>query len=326
MSQFPQLDTHPGMNPGSVIQGDRWRIGVITESLIRLEWQDDGVFEDHATQMVVNRDWNAAPQFTQTVRDGLLIVDTPALRLTYDMEPFSKEGLSVVVKGIANSQMNTWHYGESQRGNLRGTARTLDEVDGETELGLGVISHDGWAVIDDSASNVIVEADTVKGEANPFGTWVVPRANQGQDLYVFGYGHRYIEAVQDFYRLTGPTPLLPRFTMGNWWSRYHRYTEAEYLELIDRFEHEGPRPSSTWTGIWSTTWTPSTARAGPAIPGTATSSPIPSASCTRCATMASRPRSTCTRATASARSRTATPRPPSIWASIRPAANRSSST
>ena len=44
MSQFPQLDTHPGMNPGPVIQGDRWRIGVITESLIRLEWQDDGVF------------------------------------------------------------------------------------------------------------------------------------------------------------------------------------------------------------------------------------------------------------------------------------------
>ena len=85
MTQFPQLDTHPGMNPGSVIQGDRWRIGVITESLIRLEWQDDGVFEDHATQMVVNRDWNAAPQFTQTVRDGLLIVDTPALRLTYDL-------------------------------------------------------------------------------------------------------------------------------------------------------------------------------------------------------------------------------------------------
>ena len=39
MSTFPQLATHPGMNPAAVIQGDRWRIGIITESLVRLEWQ-----------------------------------------------------------------------------------------------------------------------------------------------------------------------------------------------------------------------------------------------------------------------------------------------
>ncbi|TPF95076.1 TIM-barrel domain-containing protein [Bifidobacterium sp. UTBIF-78] len=283
---FPQLRTNPVMNPKAVIQGDRWRIGVLTESLIRLEWQDDGCFEDRATQMVVDRNWlgggegadgmepdGAAPHFTQTVRDGLLIVDTPALRLTYDMQPFSKEGLSIVVKGVANSQMNTWHYGDAQRGNLRGTARTLDEVNGETELGLGVVSRDGWAVLDDSASNVIVEgaeAVEVKGEANPFGTWVVPRDNDGIDLYFFGYGHRYIEAVRDFYRLTGPTPLLPRFALGNWWSRYHRYTETEYMELVDRFEKEGlpfttavidmdwhlvddvdPKYGSGWTGY---TW------------------------------------------------------------------------
>ena len=290
MSTFPQLATHPGMNPAAVIQGDRWRIGIITESLVRLEWQDNGKFEDHATQMIVNRDWlsddaNGAdganradgtsnpPKFTKTERDGLLIIDTPALRLTYDMQPFSKEGLSIVVKGVANSQMNTWHYGEAQDGNLRGTARTLDAVDGEIELGLGVISRDGWAVLDDSASNVIVEgaeAATVKGEANPFGMWVIPREHPGKDLYVFGYGHRYIEAVQDFYKLTGPTPLLPRFALGNWWSRYHRYTEAEYLELVDRFEQEGlpfttavidmdwhlvdnvdPKYGSGWTGY---TW------------------------------------------------------------------------
>ncbi|PWG66313.1 TIM-barrel domain-containing protein [Bifidobacterium callitrichidarum] len=271
---FPKLKTNPGMNPAAVIQGDRWRIGILTESLIRLEWQENGHFEDHATQMVVDRDFaEETPHFTQTIRDGLLIVDTPALRLTYDMQPFSKEGLSIVVKGVANSQMNTWHYGDVQRGNLRGTARTLDEVNGETKLGLGVISHDGWAVIDDSASNIIVdgaEAAEVKGEANPFGTWVVPRDNDGTDLYFFGYGHRFVEAVQDFYRLTGPTPLLPRFALGNWWSRYHRYTEAEYLKLVDRFEQEGlpfttavidmdwhlvddvdPKYGSGWTGY---TW------------------------------------------------------------------------
>ncbi|NMM98451.1 glycoside hydrolase family 31 protein [Bifidobacterium olomucense] len=274
MNSFPRLSTNPKMNPESTIQADHWRIGILTESLIRLEWQDDGHFEDHATQMVINRRWtDTTPRFTQTIRDGLLVIETPALRLTYDMQPFSKEGLSIVVKGISNSQMNTWHYGDDQHGNLHGTARTLDAVNGPTALDLGVISRDGWAVLDDSASNIITEgseAETVDGEANPFGTWVVSRHYNGTDLYFFGYGHRYIEAIQDFYRLTGPVPLLPRFALGNWWSRYHRYTEQEYLELINRFEQEGlpfttavidmdwhlvdevdPKYGSGWTGY---TW------------------------------------------------------------------------
>jgi alpha-glucosidase (family GH31 glycosyl hydrolase) len=275
MPRFPQLDTHPIMNPEAVIQGDHWRIGVLTESLLRLEWQDDGVFEDHATQMVVNRDWGTTPKFTHTVRDGRLVLDTPALRLTYDMKPFSKEGLSVVIKGV-NSNRNTWNYGEEQEGNLCGTARTLDETNGSTPLGLGVVSRDGWAVLDDSASNILTEADSVNGEDNTFGTWVVPRPGTGHDLYVFGYAHRYIEAIRDFYRLTGPTPLLPRFALGNWWSRYHRYTEREYLQLVERFEREGlpfttavvdmdwhlvdavdPKYGSGWTGYtWNRSFFP----------------------------------------------------------------------
>lgn len=145
----------------------------------------------------------------------------------------------MVVKGVADTQFNTWHYGDAQRGNLKGTARTLDEADGAIELDNGVISRDGWAVIDDSAANIIIETDTVNGKANPFGTWVSPRATAETDLYFFGYGHRYIEAVRDFYRLTGPTPLLPRFAMGNWWSRYYRYTQDGYLALMDRFKREG---------------------------------------------------------------------------------------
>lgn len=48
-------------------------------------------------------------QFTKTLQDDLLIIDTPALQPAYGMRPpFSKEGLSVVVKGPATSQMNTY--------------------------------------------------------------------------------------------------------------------------------------------------------------------------------------------------------------------------
>ncbi|MDF7665874.1 TIM-barrel domain-containing protein [Bifidobacterium sp. ESL0745] len=239
MSAFPQLRTNPAMDPACVIQGDQWRIGIITDSLLRLEWQEQGEFEDDATQVVVNRNWGAKPQFTQTVIDGQLVVDTPHLSLTYDMGPFSKEGLSVVAKGVRYSQSNTWNYGEVQRGNLGGTARTLDGADGAVPLGTGVISRDGWAVMDDSKSNLIVDMPEVRGQKNPFKTWIQPREHGGIDIYVFAYGHRYIDAVADYYRLTGETPLLPRFVLGNWWSRYHKYSESEYLSLMDRFDREG---------------------------------------------------------------------------------------
>ena len=236
---------HPVMNPVTTLQGDHWRIGLITESLIRLEWSDSGVFEDDASLMAVDRAFRPAGsvEFTTSERDGLLVVETSALRLTYDRKPFSKEGLSIVVKGVPDSQFNTWHYGDVDRGNLGGTARTLDEADGEIPLGYGVASRDGWAVLDDSASNVFVLADAdgnlPDGVVAYGGFGVAPRSHKETDIYFFGYGRRYREAVHDFQKLSGPAPLLPRYALGNWWSRYYRYSEEEYLDLMDRFKREG---------------------------------------------------------------------------------------
>ena len=269
---------HPAMSPDTTLQGEHWRIGLITESLIRLEWSDSGEFEDRATLMAVDRAFlpSGAVDYTTGERDGMLVVETPALRLTYDRKPFSKEGLTIVVKGVPDSQFNTWHYGDDPKGNLGGTARTLDEADGAIPLGQGVISRDGWAVLDDSASNVFVTADAdgnlPDGVVAYGGIGVAPRDHRETDIYFFGYGRRYREAVHDFQKLSGPAPLLPRFALGNWWSRYYRYSEEEYLDLMDRFKREGipfttsvidmdwhlvddvdPKYGSGWTGY---TWNP----------------------------------------------------------------------
>ncbi|NEG97066.1 DUF5110 domain-containing protein [Bifidobacterium sp. SMB2] len=268
------LNAHPATNPAAVLSGDHWRISLLTDALVRFEWSDSGRFVDTPTQMAFNRDFAAAygddaPRFTTVERDGWLEIDTPSLHISYNKKPFTKEGLYATVKGVASTD-NTWHYGDDQLHNLGGTYRTLDWANGRIPVDDGVNSTDGWAVIDDSESNIIIEADEVGGHTNPFGTWVVPKPEPTTDLYLFGYGHRYREAVHDFYKLTGPTPLLPRFVLGNWWSRYHRYTEAEYQKLVTRFEAEGlpfttavidmdwhlvddvdPKYGSGWTGY---TW------------------------------------------------------------------------
>ncbi|HSN12540.1 MAG TPA: TIM-barrel domain-containing protein, partial [Propionibacteriaceae bacterium] len=83
----------------------------------------------------------------------------------------------------------------------------------------------GIAVLDDSASLTIDD-----------GGWFVPRPPDTVDLYVFAYGRDFVTAIRDFYVLTGPQPLLPRYALGNWWSRYHPYSDPEYRELIREFE------------------------------------------------------------------------------------------
>lgn len=58
------------------------------------------------------------------------------------------------------------------------------------------------------------------------------------DGYLFAYGHDYREAVKALYTISGPQPLLPRWALGNWWSRYYAYRADEYLALMDKFEEE----------------------------------------------------------------------------------------
>lgn len=293
-----------------VISGKNWRITLITDSLVRLEWSENGGFVDAPTQTVVRRNFEGSAQFAaeksqatedeasrafnpksinpkysvKNLENGWIEVETEKLLITYNQQPFSKEGLSIVVRGVPGSQFNTWHYSDECHGNLLGTARTVDEADGAVKLGTGVISRDGWAVLDDSRSAKIAYAAAVDGKENPYGAWVEPRAkadgsvsgeNSGEsgespkDLYFFGYGHNYIGAIRDFYKLTGAQPLLPRFALSNWWSRYYRYSQDEYLQLMSRFKREGipfstavidmdwhvtdvdPKYGSGWTGY---TW------------------------------------------------------------------------
>ena len=54
-----RLDATPAMRADNVVSGEHWRIGLITDSLVRFEWSDSGVFENRPTQTVLNRDFGS---------------------------------------------------------------------------------------------------------------------------------------------------------------------------------------------------------------------------------------------------------------------------
>ena len=226
MKEYLKIDAHPEACPENVVQGENFRITVLTKSLVRLEYSPDGEFTDAPTQTVLNRDF---PQVSFELRDmsDELEIRTEYFQLNYDKKEFTSHGLSCYALGMPGGNRTAWRYGEKSE-NLKGTARTLDNVDGACELEDGILSMwCGCVALDDSRTLTIREDG-----------WVEPRKKGIQDLYLFAYGHRFLEALKDFYHLCGETPMLPRFALGNWWSRYYKYTEESYLELMNQFDKE----------------------------------------------------------------------------------------
>src|SRR4051794_37974157 len=127
LDQHLRLKTSPVARPEAVLRGDRWRITVITDGLVRLEWSEDGAFEDRASTFALHRDL-PVPGFEVTEGEAALEIVTERFRLTYDRGPFTPAGLSIQVRGDVSNYRSVWRYGEPVR-DLGGTVRTLDNVD-----------------------------------------------------------------------------------------------------------------------------------------------------------------------------------------------------
>ncbi len=250
------LDLNGKCRPESIVQGDKYRFTVLTSQMLRMEYSETGEFEDAPTQVVWNRDFETPP-FTVRDKEDRLEIDTEYFHLVYDKKEFGPNHLYIDVKYAFTNYGGRWYYGRTDYGdplrehNLKGTARTLDRCDGEwfegsnslehmrtrggntnrgegdVDLGMGLCDTSGRTFFDDSGS-LLMDVDG----------WVHPRKKGCIDTYFFGYGRDYFKAIHDFYRLSGPVPMLPKYVLGNWWSRYWKYTEESYRELLERFERE----------------------------------------------------------------------------------------
>lgn len=256
MEELYRIKTEGHAEDAAIIQGEKYRFTVLTEEMIRLEYCEDGQFEDRATQCVIDRKFKV-PEYQVIENEESLEIITDKIHLVYNKQKFTDYGLSVQVRGNISVYHSIWHFGEEAT-DLRGTARTLDEADGAIELEHGIISRFGYGILDDSRSLVITEDG-----------WVEPRKEDCIDIYFLGYEHEYEHCLKDYYHLTGKTPLLPRYALGNWWSRFYRYNDQEYKALMTRFEKEeipfsvsvidmdwhlvdiDPKYGSGWTGY---TW------------------------------------------------------------------------
>lgn len=65
------------------------------------------------------------------------------------------------------------------------------------------------------------------------------RPGDRTDGYLFAYGYDFKGAIKSFYAISGNQPPVPRWCLGNWWSRFYPYTDKGYLALMDKFKADG---------------------------------------------------------------------------------------
>lgn len=224
LAEHFQIAFNSAASKKAVVFCDQLKITVLTAGILRLEYDPEKEFDDRPTQLVWKRELRV-PEFSLIKDEQQLIIETEKLKLEYlrDGRELSEENLKISVK----SNQKEWFYGREDDQNLKGTHRTLDGVDGVVELEEGLLSKSGWTLIDDS--DTLVFNDTGWLEARN-------KSEAYQDLYFLAYGDQYQEILNDFSKITGEIPLLPRWALGNWWSRYWEYSDQELKELMLEFE------------------------------------------------------------------------------------------
>lgn len=221
-----KAQTSPVALRENVILWREYRVTVLGCRLFRIEKNRSKKFRDCATQSVWFRNM-PKQDFSVEPSDERLSIVTPECTLVLKKRLVDCQ---IVLDGNVLQINNV--------GNLLGTARTLDCYDGDRyrpslesrdgrrlKLGVGVCSRSGVAYFDDASSLSLGK----NGE-------VLPEKGEGTDRYVFAFGNDYRRAVKALYSLTGKVPLIPRFVLGNWWSRFYAYTQDEYLRLMQKFE------------------------------------------------------------------------------------------
>lgn len=223
------------------------RFTVVTPECVRLEYSEKGEFVDAPSMFAVGRDKRvAAPLNVERHSDGHIVVHTGRMRINYtpNGEAFNDTNLNIVID--AGDREITWTPACEQTQNLGGTIATLDQVKGPVDLGEGLLSRDGWYLLDDSRGHLLVDG------------WVAARpADAGTDWYLFGYGSDYRAAFRALTAIGGQVPMPRKAVLGSWYSRWWHYTTEDYKQIVREYEeHDFPLDVMVMDMEWHTgPWT-----------------------------------------------------------------------
>lgn len=231
-------------------QSQQVRFTVLTDGVIRLEWQKNGHFTDSQSFIAVCRN-SQKTDFQVKQTNKYVTITTSKMRLTYKKGLGKLTADNLKIHSLDKNVPFVWKPGMEQKENLKGTYRTLDGYDGNRyyawnysdkegrpmPLEDGLLARDGWTLIDDS-EGLLFDGDVLKTDSTTSWPWVKERSDKEvQDWYFMAYGHDYKKALSDYTAFAGRIPMPPRYAFGYWWSRYWSYSDAEIRQLVQEFNN-----------------------------------------------------------------------------------------
>ncbi len=228
-----KIDFSKSKTPSSYIyRGSKYRISIISNSLIRFEYSDTGSFNDYPTFFATNRSYGN-PKVNVEEDEYRLVIRNPNFTLEYSKEkpfvaskPLPERNLKVTINGT----QKVWYFNHPEVRNLKGTGFSLDGTDEKTTLQKGLFSLDGFTSFDDSRTPILDQNGNI----------LAPNYNN-IDTYLFIYNKDFGVGLRDYFNLTTLPPLIPRYALGVWWAKDEKYTVEGIQRLINDFKkHEIP--------------------------------------------------------------------------------------
>jgi hypothetical protein len=223
-------------NPKAIFKGKFYRITILSDILIRLEYDTGGIFEDRPTELALFRNF-PVPKFEVQENDRFLVITTKHFRIQYIKDKPFIGSMFAPDTNLRIALLDTdkiWYFNHEEARNFGGYDNHLDnsiiinntkDAKNSNNFKLkGLYSTDGFVSLDDSKSLLIDENGyLVKDER--------PRI----DTYLFMYKRDFGPCLQNYFTLSGYPPLIPRYALGIWWNKTKPYNMQDLQDLVFDF-------------------------------------------------------------------------------------------
>lgn len=208
---------------------DNARFSFITDNLVRIEYAVDRAFLDDPTLFAVNR--RCGDVDVKVTRDGdTYTMSTPVFELVYSADGCGLGQNNLVARWTQGDEKCSWRIPDRNYKNLGGPIVTLDEANSRIPFSQGLLSRNGWQVINDTGKDILKD-----------GALQLRDRRHVQDIYLFIYGNDYRAAMKSLVAVSGNVPMTRKYVHGSWYCRWWPYTADDYREIVQGYrDHDFP--------------------------------------------------------------------------------------
>lgn len=196
------------------------RVGLLSDTVVRVEYRGAKGFEDRDTFYISNRDEKKAPAHTLSTEGSNTVISTSEYKVYV---PNNASGLAGVhIESAAGEQL--WQYEGDTTNNVY-LPSPSDELT-------------SWQLNDTPR---IVPSDygysVNKDNNDPLQGWDF--SNDASDCYVFLPNGDYKQFCEDYIQLTGKSEMISLQMLGYWDSRWFAYSDETAMKQIDDYISKG---------------------------------------------------------------------------------------